>query len=155
MVELFGGIEPARSLILQAIRAGKDVVTANKALLADDGEEIFGAAGAAGLAIGFEASVGGGIPIMRTLREALAGDRQRAVYGIVNGTCNSILTMMTDEGAEFADALARRSAADWRRPTRPSTSKATMRHTSCACWSHWPSACCSSLRRSIPKASAE
>ena len=58
-----------------------------------------------GLAIGFEASVGGGIPIIRTLREALAGDRQRAIYGIVNGTCNSILTMMTDSGAEFADAL--------------------------------------------------
>jgi homoserine dehydrogenase len=105
VVELFGGHEPARSLILKAIQAGKDVVTANKALLAEDGEEIFGAAGAAGLAIGYEASVGGGIPIMRTLREALAGDRQRAVYGIVNGTCNSILCMMTDQGAEFADAL--------------------------------------------------
>ena len=92
VVELFGGNEPARSLILQALRAGKDVVTANKALLADHGEEIFRAAAKAGLAVGFEASVGGGIPIMRTLREALAGDRQRAVYGIVNGTCNSILT---------------------------------------------------------------
>jgi len=106
VVELFGGIEPARSLILQALRAGKDVVTANKALLADHGDEIFGAAAKAGLAVGFEASVGGGIPIMRTLREALAGDRQRAIYGIVNGTCNAILTMMTDGGAEFADALA-------------------------------------------------
>ena len=106
VVELFGGIEPARGLILQALRAGKDVVTANKALLADHGDEIFGAAAKAGLAVGFEASVGGGIPIMRTLREALAGDRQRAIYGIVNGTCNAILTMMTDGGAEFADALA-------------------------------------------------
>jgi len=106
VVELFGGIEPARGLILRALRAGKDVVTANKALLADHGDEIFGAAAKAGLAVGFEASVGGGIPIMRTLREALAGDRQRAIYGIVNGTCNSILTMMTDSGAEFAEALA-------------------------------------------------
>ena len=106
VVELFGGIEPARGLILQALRAGKDVVTANKALLADHGDEIFGAAAKAGLAVGFEASVGGGIPIMRTLREALAGDRQRAIYGIVNGTCNAILTMMTDGGAEFAGALA-------------------------------------------------
>ena len=105
VVELFGGYEPARSLILKALAAGKDVVTANKALLAAHGAEIFRAAGQAGLAIGFEASVGGGVPIIRTLREALAGDRQRAVYGIVNGTCNSILSMMTDGGAEFADAL--------------------------------------------------
>ncbi len=88
VAELFGGYEPARSLILKAIAAGKDVVTANKALLAEHGEEIFRAAGKAGLAVGFEASGGGGVPIMLTLREALAGDRQRAVYGIVNGTCN-------------------------------------------------------------------
>ncbi|HEY2526140.1 MAG TPA: homoserine dehydrogenase, partial [Candidatus Binataceae bacterium] len=105
VVELFGGIEPARSLILKSLAAGKDVVTANKALLAGRGEEIFAAAAKAGMAISFEASVGGGVPIIRTLREALAGDRQRAVYGIVNGTCNSILSMMTDSGAEFADAL--------------------------------------------------
>ncbi|HEY1849546.1 MAG TPA: homoserine dehydrogenase, partial [Candidatus Binataceae bacterium] len=105
VAELFGGYEPARGLILQSIAAGKDVVTANKALLAAHGAEIFGAAGKAGLALGFEASVGGGVPIIRTLREALAGDRQRAVYGIVNGTCNSILSMMTESGAEFADAL--------------------------------------------------
>jgi homoserine dehydrogenase len=105
VVELFGGYEPARALIMQALAAGKDVVTANKALLAAHGGEIFRAAVRAGLAVGFEASVGGGVPIIRTLREALAGDRQRAVYGIVNGTCNSILSMMTDGGAEFADAL--------------------------------------------------
>ncbi|HVN90382.1 MAG TPA: homoserine dehydrogenase [Candidatus Binataceae bacterium] len=105
VVELFGGIEPAYSLIQQALDAGKDVVTANKALLAECGEELFKLAQKHGRAIGFEASVGGGIPIMRTLREALAGDRQRAVYGIVNGTCNSILSMMSDAGAEFADAL--------------------------------------------------
>jgi homoserine dehydrogenase len=105
VAELFGGYEPARSLILRALAAGKDVVTANKALLAAHGGEIFGAAVKAGLAVGFEASVGGGVPIIRTLREALAGDRQRAVYGIVNGTCNSILSMMTDGDAEFADAL--------------------------------------------------
>jgi len=105
VVELFGGIEPARKLILQALAAGKDVVTGNKALLAEHGEELFQAANKTGMAIGFEASVGGGVPIIRTLREALAGDRQRAVYGIVNGTCNSILTTMTDNGAEFASAL--------------------------------------------------
>jgi homoserine dehydrogenase len=105
VIELFGGIDPARDLILQALRAGKDVVTANKALLAEHGDEIFGAAAKTGRTIGFEASVGGGIPIMRTLREALAGDRQRDVYGIINGTCNSILSMMSDSAAEFADAL--------------------------------------------------
>src|SRR5271169_2465083 len=106
VVELFGGIEPARKLMLQALAAGKDVVTGNKALLAEHGEELFAAANKSGMAIGFEASVGGGVPIIRTLREALAGDRQRAVYGIVNGTCNSILTTMTDNGVEFSAALA-------------------------------------------------
>ena len=105
VVELFGGVEPARTLILQALANGKDVVTANKALLAEHGEELFRAADHHGRAISFEASVGGGIPIIRTLRDALAGDRQRAVYGIVNGTCNSILTMMTEAGSSFADAL--------------------------------------------------
>ena len=106
VVELFGGKTPARQLILRALEAGKDVVTGNKALLAEHGDEIFRAAGKRGLAVGFEASVGGGVPIIRTLREALAGDRQRAVYGIVNGTCNSILTTMSETGVEFADALA-------------------------------------------------
>ncbi len=106
VVELFGGIEPARTLILSALAAGKDVVTANKALLAEDGGEIFEAAAKAGLAVGFEASVGGGVPIIRTLRQALAADRQRAVYGIVNGTCNSILSTMSEQGAEFDTALA-------------------------------------------------
>ena len=107
IVELFGGEEPARTLILKALASGKDVVTANKAMLAAHGEQIFGAADEAGRAVGFEASVGGGIPIIRTLREALAGDRQRAVYGIVNGTCNYILTTMTERGSEFAEVLAK------------------------------------------------
>ncbi len=106
VVELFGGHEPARALIMKALAAGKDVVTGNKALLAEHGGEIFREAGKRGLAVGFEASVGGGVPIIRTLREALAGDRQRAVYGIVNGTCNSILSTMTDNGVEFSAALA-------------------------------------------------
>lgn len=106
VVELFGGYEPARSFILKALRAGKDVVTANKALLAERGEEIFRAADKAGLAVGFEASVGGGVPIIRTLRDGLVGDRHRSVYGIVNGTCNSILTRMSEHGSDFADALA-------------------------------------------------
>jgi len=106
VVELFGGHEPARTCILKALGARKDVVTANKALLAEHGDEIFRAAAKVSQTVGFEASVGGGVPIMRTLREALAGDRLRAVYGIVNGTCNSILSTMTEHGREFAEALA-------------------------------------------------
>jgi homoserine dehydrogenase len=106
VVELFGGIEPAQSLILKALAAGKDIVTANKALLSEHGDRIFKAAVKRGRFVGFEASVGGGIPIIRTLREALAGDRQRAVYGIVNGTCNYILSTMAESGAEFTDVLA-------------------------------------------------
>jgi homoserine dehydrogenase len=106
IIELIGGYEPARRFVLGAIRAGKDVVTANKALLAVHGEEIVRAAEARGVRLGFEASVGGGIPILRTLREGLAGDRTAAVYGIVNGTCNHILSTMTREGRAFADVLA-------------------------------------------------
>ena len=111
VVELIGGIEPARSLVLRAIAAGKDVVTANKALLAQHGQEVFQAAERAGVRLRFEGSVAGGVPIIRVLRQALAGDRNRAIYGIVNGTCNSILTAMTERGTEFAEALAQAQAA--------------------------------------------
>jgi homoserine dehydrogenase len=106
VIELIGGYEPARTFVLAAIQAGKDVVTANKALLAVHGEEIVAAAEARGVRLGFEASVGGGIPILRTLKEGLAGDRTTAVHGIVNGTCNHILTTMTREGRSFDDVLA-------------------------------------------------
>jgi homoserine dehydrogenase len=105
IVELIGGYQPARRFVLAAIRAGKDVVTANKALLAVHGAEIARAAEARGTRLGFEASVGGGIPILRTLKEGLAGDRTAAVYGIVNGTCNHILTTMAREGRTFDDVL--------------------------------------------------
>ncbi len=106
VVELMGGLEPARSFVLEAIRAGKAVVTANKALLAHHGRELFAAAEAAGVGLQFEASVGGGIPIIRTLREALASDRHSAVFGIVNGTSNYILSTMAAEGRSFAEVLA-------------------------------------------------
>ena len=106
VLELIGGFEPARRFVLEAIAHGKDVVTANKALLAVHGEAIVAAAERAGVRLGFEASVGGGIPILRTLKEGLAGDRTTAVYGIVNGTCNHILTTMTREGRSFDDVLA-------------------------------------------------
>ena len=106
VVEVIGGIEPARSLILDALKAGKPVVTANKELLANVGAELFEAAGAAGVDLLFEASVAGGIPLIRPLRESLAGERITRVLGIVNGTTNYILTRMTEEGASYQDALA-------------------------------------------------
>jgi len=106
IVELIGGYEPARRFVLHAIGRGKPVVTANKALLAVHGEEVFAAAERGGVEVGFEASVGGGIPIIRTLKQALAGDRNQAVYGIVNGTCNYILSTMTRQGGEFGAVLA-------------------------------------------------
>jgi len=105
VVELIGGIRPAKDFILKAISRGKHIVTANKALLAAEGEEIFNTAQKAGIEIGFEASVAGGIPIIKVLREGLVANKIKAVYGIINGTSNYILTKMTDEGVEFADAL--------------------------------------------------
>jgi homoserine dehydrogenase len=106
VVEVMGGIEPARTLLLQAFGAGASVVTANKALLAEDGASLSEAAEAAGTDLYYEASVAGAIPLLRPLRESLAGDRVQRVLGIVNGTTNYILTQMDETGATFADALA-------------------------------------------------
>jgi homoserine dehydrogenase len=105
VVELVGGTGAAREYLLEAIRQGKSVVTANKALLAEYGEEISREVNSAGVDIGFEASVGGGIPIIRAMREGLAANRINEIYGIVNGTCNYILSRMTNEGKEFSDVL--------------------------------------------------
>jgi len=105
VVELIGGIHPAKEFILKALQNGKHVVTANKALLATEGIELFQAAGRAGRALGFEAAVAGGIPIIKTLREGLASNHYKSIYGIINGTSNYILTKMTDEGKDFQDAL--------------------------------------------------
>jgi homoserine dehydrogenase len=110
VVELIGGIEPARSLILDALKSGKPVVTANKELLANCGAELVEAAATAGVDLLFEASVAGGIPLIRPLRESLAGERIRRVMGIVNGTTNYILTRMTEAGAAYPDALAEAQA---------------------------------------------
>ena len=107
VVELMGGTEPARRFVLEAIRRGKSVVTANKALLATAGDEIFRAAEKNRVSVGFEASVGGGIPIIRALREAYAGDKIRSLLGIINGTSNYILSKMTDEGSKFELVLKR------------------------------------------------
>ncbi|HKE50285.1 MAG TPA: homoserine dehydrogenase [Actinomycetes bacterium] len=106
LVELIGGIEPARSLLLAAMERGMSVVTANKALLATHGPQLYEAAEKHGVDLYFEASVAGAIPLLRPLRESLAGDRIRRVLGIVNGTTNFILTRMDETGAEFTAALA-------------------------------------------------
>ena len=105
VVEVLGGIEPARSLILEAFAAGASVVTANKALLAQDGPTLYSAADAAGVDLYFEAAVAGAIPLVRPLRESLAGDRVTRVLGIVNGTTNYILDEMTTKGLAFDEVL--------------------------------------------------
>lgn len=105
VVEAMGGIEPVKSLILAAIDAGKHVVTANKALLAEHGNEIFSAAQAKGVNVAFEAAVAGSIPIVKALREGLAANRVSSIAGIINGTCNFILSTMRDTGRSFDDVL--------------------------------------------------
>lgn len=105
VVELMGGEEPAHGYLRRAIEGRKSVVTANKLLLARHGPKIIDLASATGVDLAFEASVGGGIPIIRTLREALAGDSIESIYGIVNGTCNYVLSRMHEEGLPFAEAL--------------------------------------------------
>ena len=105
VVELIGGYEPARTFVLQAMRNGKHVVTANKALLAVHGPEIFKTAAEHQVDIGFEASVGGGIPIIRSLREGFVANHFHEIYGILNGTTNYILTEMTEKGSSFDDVL--------------------------------------------------
>jgi homoserine dehydrogenase len=106
VVEVIGGIEPARTLILAAFEAGKSVVSANKALLAEDGVALHAAAVKSGVDLYYEAAVAGAIPLLRPLRESLAGDQLRRVVGIVNGTTNYILSRMAETGAGFAEALA-------------------------------------------------
>lgn len=106
VIELIGGINPAKRYILEALKAGKHVVSANKDLIAADGKELLDAAGASHVDFLFEAAVAGGIPIIRPLKQCLAGNHLTEVMGIVNGTTNFILTKMSQEGMEFADALA-------------------------------------------------
>ena len=106
VVEVIGGIEPARELISSALAAGKPVVTANKELLANVGTELYAAADAAGVDLLFEAAVAGGVPVIRALRESLRGEPVSRVMGIINGTTNFILTKMTEEGADYSAALS-------------------------------------------------
>jgi homoserine dehydrogenase len=106
VIELIGGIEPAKTLILDALKRGKPVITGNKELLAAHGAQLFAAADKAGVDLLFEAAVAGGIPLIRPLRESLVGERIHRVLGIVNGTTNYILTKMAESGATYDDALA-------------------------------------------------
>ena len=106
VIELMGGLEPARTLLLEAINSGADVITANKALLATHGPELFDAAEQVGAQLYYEAAVGGAIPIIRPLRDSLAGDRVKRILGIVNGTTNYILDLMEREGSTLENALA-------------------------------------------------
>ena len=106
IIEVMGGIEPARELILKAFANGKSVVTANKALLATHGSDLYSAADKAGVDLYYEAAVAGAIPILRPLRESLVGDHVKRIMGIVNGTTNYILTKMDEEGRAFNDVLA-------------------------------------------------
>ena len=105
LVELIGGIEPAKTLILEAIANGKHVVTANKALIAEEGNELFRAAEAAGVVLAFDAAVAGAIPVIRSLREGLSANIIKSLAGIINGTGNFILSEMRDHGRSFADVL--------------------------------------------------
>jgi homoserine dehydrogenase len=105
VIELVGGTTIAKTMVLTALKLGKPVITANKALLAAHGPQLFAAASKHGTNLYYEASVAGGIPIIKVVRESLVGNRFERIYGIVNGTCNYILTRMKREGADFADVL--------------------------------------------------
>ena len=105
VVELIGGLEPTYELVMQALEAGKHVVTANKMLIALHGNEIFAKAREKGLMVAFEAAVAGGIPIIKAIREGLSGNKVEWLAGIINGTCNFILTEMREKGRDFHDVL--------------------------------------------------
>jgi len=107
VIELMGGINPAKDFIIRAIGNKKNIITANKALLAEHGEEIFSRCVDKNVHMGFEAAVGGGIPILRAVKDGLSGDYIKSVYSIINGTSNFILSKMTKDGGKFEDVLKR------------------------------------------------
>ncbi len=119
VIELIGGYEPAKSFILKAIEQGKHIVTANKALMALHGQEIIEAANRNNVNVMFEAAVGGGIPVISAIKENLCANKFQSVLGILNGTCNFILTKMTDKGSDFAPVLKEAQDLAMPRPTRP------------------------------------
>ena len=140
LVELVGGYEPAKTFILRALKAGKNVVTANKALLAQHGEEVFAVAGEMGLEVGFEAAVGGTIPVIRAIKEGFSANVIETVFGIVNGTGNYMLTKMTEEGLDFETVLRRPRPRDSPRPTPRSTWTGSIRPTRSRFWRTFVSA---------------
>ena len=121
IVELIGGLEPARDYLLRAMRAGRHVVTANKQLLSHHGEELWDVAREQGVQLRFEGAVAGVVPVIRVLAESLAGASIDRVHGIVNGTTNFILSEMERTGDSFAQALAEAQRLGTPRPTRPTT----------------------------------
>ena len=134
-VELIGGAgNPARAAVTAALKAGKSVVTANKALLAHHGIALAELAEKRHVALNFEAAVGGAIPIVKTLREGLAGNSITRIYGILNGTCNYILTRMEQESSPLPNASRKRSGWATPRPIRRSTSKAMTPRKSFPSW---------------------
>ena len=135
IVEVMGGIEPARELILTAIANGKHIVTANKALIAKHSDEIFSAAEKHGVYVLLEAAVGGGIPVIEPLKQSLCSNRIQSVMGIINGTTNYILTRMVNEGAEFADVLT--DAQRLPKPIRRQMWMAVMRRIRFRFWRRW------------------
>ena len=135
VVQLIGGLEPDRSIMLQVLRSGKNVITANKAVLAEHGRELFDCARSVGRTIAFEAAVGGGIPIIAAINQSLVANQIQSIHGILNGTSNFILTQMEDYGKSYADALAERKSWALPRPIRPWTSTAAMPRKS---WRSWP-----------------
>jgi homoserine dehydrogenase len=146
--ELIGGTGVALTLVLDAIANGKHVVTANKALLALHGNEIFAAASAKGVMVAFEAAVAGGVPIIKALREGLTRNRIEWIAGIINGTSNFILSEMRATGRSFADVLAEAQKRGMPRPTRRSTSRASTPRTSSPSCRPLRSACrCNSTAR--------
>ena len=124
IVELIGGIEPARDYVLRAMRAGKHVVSANKLLLASHGEELWDTAREHNVQLRFEGAVAGVVPVIRVLQESLAAAHVDRIHGIVNGTTNFILTEMARGGTPYAAALARAQELGTPRPTPPTTSRA-------------------------------
>ena len=121
VVELMGGIDPTRDYVMRAMEAGRHVVTANKQLLSQHGEEVFDAARRGGVQLRFEGAVAGVVPAIRVMAESLAAAHIERVHGIVNGTTNYILTQMTATGATYQEALPRHRRWATPRPTRPRT----------------------------------
>jgi len=153
IIETMGGTEPALQYVLASLAAGKHVVTANKALLAEHGAKIFDQARSARRAVAFEGSVGGGIPIVQALGFALAANQIQSLAAIVNGTCNFILTRMTSDACPTKKLCVRPSSLAMRRPTRPSTSTAPTRPTSWRSSLNWRSSPTSGSTRSRDRGS--